>query len=278
MDQISENPVDDPVDDSTESPVDENEALSDEPQENTVTFKRSHLYAVLLPLAFVVGLGVGYLFWGRAPLIPEAEQVVIQPPQAAAQAPQDAQAAPEEQQPVQRYDVPEDGDPAIGPADAPITIIEFSDFECPYCQRWHTEVFERIRNDYPDEVRIVFRDFPLKSIHPNAVPAAEASNCALEQEAFWEFSEALFSGEHVLSDDSYLAIAEELELDVAAFEECYTSGRYADEVEADYQYAGNLGVRSTPTFFLNGLPIVGAQPYEVFKEVIDKELAGEFPE
>ena len=278
MDQISENPVDDPVDDSTESPVVENEALSDEPQENTVTFKRSHLYAVLLPLAFVVGLGVGYLFWGRAPLIPEAEQVVIQPPQAAAQAPQDAQAAPEEQQPVQRYDVPEDGDPAIGPADAPITIIEFSDFECPYCQRWHTEVFERIRNDYPDEVRIVFRDFPLKSIHPNAVPAAEASNCALEQEAFWEYSEALFSGEHVLSDDSYLAIAEELELDVAAFEECYTSRRYADEVEADYQYAGNLGVRSTPTFFLNGLPIVGAQPYEVFKEVIDKELAGEFPE
>jgi len=173
--------------------------------------------------------------------------------------------------------VPEDDDPVLGSSNAPITIIEFSDFECPYCRRWHTEVFDRIREDYPDQVRFVYRDFPLKSIHPNAVPAAEAANCANEQDAFWEFSEKLYSGAYALSDDTYLAVAGELGLDLEAFEECYTSGRYADEVEADYQYAGNLGVRSTPTFFLNGLPIVGAQPYEVFKDVIDKELAGEIP-
>jgi protein-disulfide isomerase len=244
------------------------------PEESTLVFKRSHLYTVLLPLAFVLGLSVGYIFWGRAPVAGAAPQAAV--PQAAT--PSDQQAAAEAQQAVQRYDVPVDDDPAIGPEDAPITIIGFSDYECPYCRRWHEQVFTRLRQEYPDQVRIIYRDFPLKSIHPNAVPAAEAANCANEQEAFWEFNDKLFSGEYALSDDDYLRIATDLGLDAQAFEQCYSSGRYADEVEADYQYAGNLGVRSTPTFFLNGLPIVGAQPYEVFKDVIDKELAGEIPE
>lgn len=277
---MDENPNQTLNEDPVVEAQDENQAPQRASQDNTVTFKRSHLYAVLLPLAFVVGLSVGYIFWGRAPLRVGTSEAAVQAQAAApqTQAPSAGQAAAEEQAPIQRYDVPEDDDPVIGPADAAITIIEFSDFECPYCQRWHTEVFGRIRSDYPDQVRIVYRDFPLKSIHPNAVPAAEAANCALEQEAFWEFSEKLYSGQYNFSDETYVKIAEELGLDAAAFEECYTSGRYADEVEADYQYAGNLGVRSTPTFFLNGLPIVGAQPYEVFKEVIDKELAGEFPQ
>jgi protein-disulfide isomerase len=226
----------------------------------------------------VVGLSVGYIFWGRAPgvQVVQADVPQVEVPQAAA--PSNQQPAAEEQQAFQRYDVPEDDDPVIGPEDAPITIIEFSDFECPYCRRWHQNVFNRILEDYPDQVRIVYRDFPLKSIHPNAVPAAEAANCAREQGTFWEFSESLYSGEYDLSRDSYIVIAGNLDMDTDAFEECIDSGRYTDEVEADYQFAGNLGVRSTPTFFLNGIPIVGAQPYEVFQDVIDKELAGEIPE
>ena len=271
------------MDDKTSQSLQENNSLDESSDfrhaadASTVVFKRSHLYAVLLPLAFVVGLSVGYIFWGRAP---GTESIQAAAPQAAAPqaaAPADQQPSSEEQQAVQRYDVPVDDDPAIGPDDAPITIIEFSDFECPYCRRWHSEVFDRILEDYPDQVRIVYRDFPLKSIHPNAAPAAEAANCAREQEAFWEFSGRLYSGEYELSQDTYLLIAEELDLDTDAFEECVDSGRYVDEVEADYQYAGNLGVRSTPTFFLNGLPIVGAQPYEVFQDIIEKELAGEIP-
>jgi protein-disulfide isomerase len=229
---------------------------------NTLVFKRSHLYAVLLPLTFIVGLSVGYLFWGRRPAVAQ--------PQAAAQAQQ------QDQQNVQRYDVPVDDDPALGPANAPITIIEFSDYECPYCRRWHTEVFNQLRQEYGDKIRFVYRDFPLSSIHPDAEPAAEAANCANEQGAFWQYHDLLFSGAG-LSKEIYMQYAVQLGLDVQSFQTCIDSGRYSQEVQADYQYASQLGVRSTPTFFINGLPVVGAQPYDVFKQVIDQELAGEIP-
>ena len=231
---------------------------------DTLVFKRSHFYALMVPLAFVLGLGVGYLFWGRqaaapaAATAPEAAQVETQP------------------QAVKRYDVSEDDDPAIGPKNAPITIIEFSDFECPYCSRWYDQVFLKLREEYPDKVRIVFRDFPLSSIHPNAIPAAEAANCAGEQDAYWDFHGKLFSGQG-LGSSVYLQYAKDLGLNVEDFQTCLESGRYQSEIQADYEYASNLGVQSTPTFFLNGIPIVGAQPWEVFQQVIEKELAGEIP-
>jgi protein-disulfide isomerase len=230
--------------------------------EETVTFKRTHLYAALLPLAFVVGLAAGYLFWGRS------KQAPVAAPQAAAEQ--------TGQQAVKRYDVPVDDDPSIGPANAAITIIEFSDYQCPYCRRWHEEVFNRIRQDYPDQVRIVYRDFPLSSIHPEALPAAEAAGCANEQGAFWAYHDLLFSSSD-LSEEIYIQYATDLGLDMEKFKACIASGRYNDEVQGDLQYASNIGVSSTPTFFLNGLPVVGAQPYDVFKEVIEKELAGEIP-
>ena len=256
----------------TEESIEESVVDIEAGLDDRVVFKRSHLYAALLPLAFVVGLSVGYLFWGRdtgsPPAAPQAAA-----PAAVAQAPQEAAA----EQNVKRYDVPVDDDPAIGPEDAPITLIEFSDYECPYCGRWHEQVFTKLRQEYPDTVRIVYRDFPLTSIHPNAVPAAEAANCANEQDSYWEFHEKLFSGEYGLGEQAYVQYADDLGLDMEQFEECLESGRYNDEVMADYQYAASLGVRSTPTFFLNGIPLVGAQPYEVFKEVIEKELAGEIP-
>jgi protein-disulfide isomerase len=241
----------------------------DADSDDKLVFKRSHLYSVLLPLAFVLGLSVGYLFWGRnAGTVQPAAQVA------------DAQPAPAQAQgtqAVKRYDVPVDDDPAIGPADAPITLIEFSDFECPYCRRWHDQVYTRLRQEYPNQVRIVFRDFPLSSLHANAIPAAEAADCANEQGAFWEFQDKLFSGEYELGSEAYLQYANDLGLDAKQFQECVDTGRYNDEVMADYQFASNLGVRSTPTFFLNGIPLVGAQPYEMFKQVIDQELAGEIP-
>lgn len=231
--------------------------------DNTLVFKRTHVYAILLPLAFVLGLGVGFLFWGRQP-------------GASAQRGQTAAQPQQEQQAVQRYDVPIDDDPTLGPANAPITIIEFSDFECPYCRKWHEEVFLQLRQEYGDKIRFVFRDFPLSSIHPNATPAAEAANCANEQGAFWQFHDLLFSSSE-LGDEIYLQYAANLGLNVQEFQECYASGRFSQEVAGDYQYASQLGVRSTPTFFINGLPVVGAQPYEVFKQVIEQELAGEIP-
>lgn len=240
---------------------------------NTITFKRSHLYAVLLPLAFVVGLSVGYLFWGRdvAPTTTAAASG------SGGTTTQAQASASDQSQAVRRYDVPVDDDPILGPENAPITVIEFSDFECPYCRRWHEEVYSRLLENYPDQVRIVYRDFPLDSIHRNATPAALAANCAYEQNAFWEYHDKLFGGELGLGTDAYEQYAQELGLDMASFDECVQSNRYLDEVRADLEWAANLGVQSTPTFFINGIALVGAQPYEVFQQVIDSELAGEIP-
>jgi len=252
---------------------------SEDDPENTITFKRSHLYAVLLPLAFVAGLAFGYIFWGRELMSETSPPPVAVVPQGAAQpaAPvntTEAEPTPE----FRRYDVPEDDDPVWGPQEAPITIIEFSDYECPYCRKWHVEVWPQLQATYGDQIRLVFRDFPLANIHANATPAAAAANCALEQDMYFPFSEKLFEMKLNLGKTTYQSYAEELGLDMDIFNECLESGRYLDEVEADYQFAAGLGIRSTPTFFINGIPVVGAQPFDVFKTVIEKELAGELPQ
>ena len=220
-------------------------------------------------MAFVLGLAVGFLFWGRG----GGTATTAAQPEAAAAAAADSG---EPQQAYKRYDVPEDDDYSIGPENAPITLIEFSDYECPYCRRWYQETYLRLREEYGDQVRIVFRDFPLYSIHPNAEPAAIAANCAGEQGDYWGFHDLVFDSE-ALGKEYYLQFAEQLGLDVEQFKACIESEKYKDEVSADYQYASNLGVSSTPTFFLNGIPIVGAQPFEVFQQVIEQELAGELP-
>lgn len=235
--------------------------------DEAVAPKRSRLFLLIVPLAFAIGLGAGYLLWGL-PAKAEAQ---------AASAAQDQSAAQDSPRQVTRYDVPVDDDPALGPESAPITIIEFSDYECPYCRSWQAEVLPRLRETYPDQIRLVYRDFPLTSIHPNAAPAAAAANCANEQDAYWEFHDKLFSMELGLSESAYQQYASDLGLDSESFSECLKSDRYVDEVEADYQYAAELGVRSTPTFFINGIALVGAQPFELFQELIEKELAGEIP-
>lgn len=257
--------------DEPEDGIQAEELLENEPSD-TLTFKRSHVYAALLPLAFVVGLAVGYLFWGR-----EAGST---PAASAPQAQAGGETSPSQaQQPqeIRRYQVPEDDDPVFGPDDAPITIIEFSDYECPYCQRWHTQVWPRLLEAYPDQIRLVYRDFPLTNIHANATPAAAAANCAFEQNMYWEYNDLLFSGRFDLNKTGYQEIAAEIDLELDSFNECLESGRHNEEVMADFEYAANLGVSSTPTFFVNGIPVVGAQPFEVFSQLIDSELAGEIP-
>ena len=248
---------------------------------DTLTFKRSHIYSALLPLAFVTGLAAGYLFWGR-----DSAAKPVDSSQAAAEISNQPQAAVDnvpapspqpEQQEIRRYSVPEDDDPVFGPADAPITIIEFSDYECPYCKKWHLEVWPRLQEAYPDQIRLVYRDFPLAQIHPNATPAAAAANCAGEQDSFWEYNELLYTTNQSLGAGIFDAIAQELKLDMGSFNECLESGRYNEEINADFEYAANLGVSSTPTFFVNGIPVVGAQPFEMFSQLIDQELAGEIP-
>lgn len=223
----------------------------------------------MVPLAFVLGLGAGYLIW--SPKGGGEGQTAGQPVAAAQPA---AQGTPQK---VTRYDVPVDDDPAIGPASAAITIVEFSDYQCPYCTKWQEEVLPLIQQAYPDQVRLVYRDFPLTSIHPEAFPAAEAANCAGEQGAYWPYHDKLFGEQYGLGAEAYQKYATEVGLDMQKFNDCTSSKRYQDEINRDLDFATNLGVRSTPTFFINGIALVGAQPFEVFKDVIDKELAGEIP-
>jgi protein-disulfide isomerase len=228
-------------------------------------FQRPLIYSILLVSVFVLGLVSGFLIWGQGA-------------QAASNSVADVgQTVPAPVQQVTRYPVEEGGNPSIGPADAPITIIEFSDYQCTYCQKWHRDVYFRLLENYPTQVRIVYRDYPLTSIHPEAVPAAIAANCANEQDAYWQYHDKLFSYEMDLGQEAYLQYARELKLDMTSFTTCLDSERYAAEVEADIEYANGLGIQSTPTFFINGLYMVGAQPYETFKKLIDQELAGEIP-
>lgn len=226
---------------------------------------RPLIYSILLVCVFVLGMISGFLIWGQgssavANAVADSEQTLPTPVQQ-----------------VTRYPVEEGGNPSIGPADAPITIIEFSDYQCPYCQKWESEVYQRLLDDYPTQVRIVYRDFPLNSIHPEAAPAANAANCAGEQDEYFQYHDKLFSYELNLGKEAYLQYARELKLDMTAFTACLESDRYEAEVTADLNYAVELGVQSTPTFFINGLYMVGAQPYETFKKLIDQELAGVIP-
>ena len=241
-------------------------------EKDTITFKRSHFYSALSILTFFAGLLIGYVVWGTG-LLPKLGLGS----ETAAQADGSSVDAPVTAEPqFIRYDIPSEGFYAIGPSDAPITIVEFSDYQCPFCRRWHAEVYEELLATYPGKIRFVYRNLPLTSIHPDAMSAAEAAMCAGEQNAYWQYHDKLFSSE-ILGNAAYIQYAQELNLDMTSFEACVTEQKYRDAIQADSDFAANLGVRSTPTFFINGLAIVGAQPLDVFMQVIDKELAGEIP-
>ncbi len=162
------------------------------------------------------------------------------------------------------------GRPEKGPKNAPVTIIEFSDYECPFCQRAEPAV-AKVMETYRDKVRLVFRDFPLP-MHKNAAPAAEAAACANAQGKFWEYHGKLFTSSS-LGADRLKAIAGEIGLDAAKFDECVSKRQFKADVEKDLADGAEAGVNGTPAFFINGRLLSGAQPYEKIKEVIDEELA-----
>jgi len=234
-------------------------------QEETFTFRATHFYAVLVVLAFAVGILIGYMAWGRTPAAPIVVTQVAGPPAAPAATPTQEQI---------QYSIPVEGFPSLGPEDAPITIVEFSDYQCPYCIMWHEQVYHQLLSEYGDKIRFVYRDFPLTQIHPGAQPAAEAADCALEQDKYWEYHDAIFSSNYELTRDGFLQIASDLGMDTTAFATCIDSGKYAEEVLTDLQEGSGIGVESTPTFYINGFQVVGAQPYSAFKNVIDQILAG----
>jgi protein-disulfide isomerase len=211
-----------------------------------------------LPFVFLFGLGLGWIIWGGSSSAVSAN--VAQTPDT-----------------TSRVNVTEDNNPAIGPVGAPVTIIEFSDYQCPYCIRWEQTVYSQLLADYKGKIRFVYRDLPLTELHPNAQSAAEAADCAGAQGYYWQFHDALFSEKYGLGAQAYDQYASDLKLDLKAFDACVADHRFKDEVDADANYAAGLGIHSTPTFYINGLLVVGAQPYSYFQQAIDKELAGQSP-
>jgi protein-disulfide isomerase len=172
--------------------------------------------------------------------------------------------------PQPRIQVAAEG-PTRGPKDAPITIVEFSDFECPYCGAAHDTV-EQVMSSYAGKVRLVYRQFPL-SFHPHAAKAAEASLCAADQGKFWEYHDVLFKNQKKLDPTDLKAYAGEVGLDGQKFGQCLESGDKKKTVDADQQAGLAAGVGGTPAFFINGIFLNGAVPVDEFKKIIDVELA-----
>ncbi|TDI21456.1 MAG: hypothetical protein E2P06_13945 [Acidobacteria bacterium] len=161
-------------------------------------------------------------------------------------------------------------DPVFGPAGASVEIIEFSDFQCPFCQRL-TATLEQLKTAYGSDIRLVFKDYPLPN-HAQAFKAAEAGNCANQQGKFWELHDTMFSRQSELGVDDLKRHAGALGMDQAAFDACLDSGRFAEQVNADLTAGQQYGVSSTPTVFINGRAVMGAAPFEVFDKIIREEL------
>jgi protein-disulfide isomerase len=157
-----------------------------------------------------------------------------------------------------------------GPADAVIKIVEFSDFQCPFCRNAEKAI-QALVDKYPDKVSIAYRDFPLTAIHSNANPAAEASRCAADQGKFWEYHDRLFQTKS-LDGLGLKQAALDLSLDADKFDACVDKANFRAAVESDIKDAQAVGVRGTPTFFVNGIQLVGNQPLSAFEELIDQEL------
>jgi protein-disulfide isomerase len=163
-----------------------------------------------------------------------------------------------------------DDDPARGSKDAPITIVEFSDFQCPYCLRVEPTL-KQLVDRYGDRIRWVYRDYPL-NFHPFAAKAAEAASCANDQGKFWEMHERIFTNQGKLGVEDLKGYSAALGLDKAAFDQCLDSGKYTEEWKKDLADGTKYGVSGTPAFFINGRFVNGAAPVDKFTSIIDDEL------
>ncbi|TQV85036.1 DsbA family protein [Aliikangiella coralliicola] len=172
-----------------------------------------------------------------------------------------------------RFDVDIEGAPYRGGENAKVTIIEFSDFECPYCSRANDTLYQ-LSKMYGDKIKIVYKHFPLSSIHPGAEKAAEASICAQEQGMgnFWKLHDKMFENYRNLSVGIIKDMAKEIGLNTESFNQCLSTGKYAARVAAEVQQAQRLGIQSTPAFYVNGRFIKGAQPIDIFQQMIDEEI------
>lgn len=227
--------------------------------------EKNQWITVLLTLAIVLSVVNIYGTW-------QIKQQIESMPKGAVPAAPSAPSAP--QAPQGPVEVSLDDDAMMGDENAPVTIVEFSDYECPFCGRHFTQTYPQLKKEYVDtgKVKIVFRDYPLP-FHPAAQKAAEAAECAGDQGKYWEMHNKLFSNQQALGVADLKKYAGELAIKQSEFDECLDSGKYASEVQSDLSDGSAYGVSGTPSFFINGMLLVGAQPYSEFKRMIDAELA-----
>jgi protein-disulfide isomerase len=228
-------------------------------------------YVIIAVSCFVVGLIVGVFAYDRiaqnnreenAELINSAVAAVV------AALPESVAGQPT-LDPNFRYDVTAADNPTLGVADAPITLIEFGDFNCTYCKQFFDETLYPLLDAYEGQIQFVFRDYPI--LGPDSVQAALAAECADDQGQFWTFHDLLYA-DQILTRDAFLQHATDLEMDVDTFTTCLDDAVHQSEIETDYVAAAQLGVGGTPTFFINGKILVGAQPYSSFAAAIEAEL------
>jgi len=177
---------------------------------------------------------------------------------------------PQGPDPAKVYGYPLGDSPAKGPSDAWVTLVEISDFQCPYCSRV-VPTLKELKEKYANDLRIVYKYNPLP-FHNRAKPAAKAAECAREQGKFWEMHDALFAGQKDLEDQSLENYAKSVGADVGKWKACYASNKYDSRIDADQSLSGTFGARGTPAFFINGRFLSGAQPATAFQAVIDEEL------
>lgn len=244
----------------------------------TITIKGNYLYVAL---ALIVGFGSGVattiIIRGPAPVIPEWAQGAI--PQTA-----DPTADPNISQPTRPIEIATAGRPARGPEDALVTMVEFTDYQCMFCAQYFRLTYPYLLTRYEGKLRYVSRHFPIKRVHPKALKAAEAAECAYDQGKFWEYHDILFERqttaglgslfEHKIALDveSLKGYAVELGLDSETFERCLDAGEKAEVIQQDLRDGRRYGLRGTPTFFVNGRMLQGALPLAVFESFIDAAL------
>jgi len=171
-----------------------------------------------------------------------------------------------------RIEITPDGSRMRGDPKAPISIVEFSDFSCPFCLKAEASI-SAVMAQYPGQVKLSYRDFPLRELHPNAERAAEAARCAGEQDKFWEYHDQLFANQKRQDPEGLMDDARALNLDEPKFAACLSSGRYRQQIDQDVQMGSRAGIEATPGFYINDTFVNGAQPPEVYEHIVDQKLA-----
>jgi protein-disulfide isomerase len=232
--------------------------------EITIRLRRPHLWA--LAAVLVVGIAVGVLI-GRA-TANDPQPVLYGLP-----AGDTGASSTTAESPAKPVEVDVSGAPAQGPANAKVTMVEFVDFECPFCGRYARDTLPRLRREYGDRIRYVSRQFPL-DIHPNAERAALAAQCAADQDRYWPFHDVLFKHQEALGKPDLAGYARQAGLDMDSYESCIHDPDTEAHIQHDIADGRRYGVTGTPAFFINGRLVSGAQPFAQFKSALDAALEG----